>query len=82
MLAARFILDLVALSGALAAAWLWFAASQNRVRRISKNEIISSADLNRIVVSINRSQILNSRAALATAISACAVALRLLIDIL
>jgi hypothetical protein len=81
MFALQFLLDITAILGALAAAWLWFAASQNRVRRISKDEVISSADLNRIVVSINRSQILNSRAALATAISALAVTFRLVIDL-
>jgi hypothetical protein len=44
--------------------------------------LIDSADLNRIVVTINRTQILNAQAALATAISAAAVALLLLIDFL
>jgi hypothetical protein len=81
MVALQFFMDIIAILGALAAAWLWFAASQNRVRRLSKDEVISSADLNRIVVSINRSQILNSRAALATAISAGAVTFRLVIDL-
>jgi hypothetical protein len=70
-----FLLDLVAIVAALAASWLWLRASQNRVRRVAKDEELSSADINRIVVSINRSQILNARAALATAVSAIAVAL-------
>ena len=62
-----FMLDLVAIAGALMAAWLWMKASANRVRRVSCDDDLSAADINRIVVSINRSQILNSRAALATA---------------
>ncbi len=73
------ILDLVAIFTALVASWLWFRASQNRVRRVSKVEELSSADINRIVVSINRSQILNSQAALATAISAISVAARMIL---
>ncbi len=73
------ILDLVAIFAALVASWLWFRASQNRVRRVSKVEELSSADINRIVVSINRSQILNSQAALATAISAISVAARMIL---
>lgn len=73
-----FMLDLVAIAGALMAAWLWMKASANRVRRVSYDEDLSAADINRIVVSINRSQILNSRAALTTAVSATAVALSMI----
>lgn len=73
-----FMPDLVAIAGALMAAWLWMKASANRVRRVSYDDDLSAADINRIVVSINRSQILNSRAALATAVSATAVALSMI----
>lgn len=52
------------------AAWLWYIASRRRLRRISRFEALDSADLNRIVTTINRNSLLNSRAALATAISA------------
>jgi hypothetical protein len=68
------ILDTAALLSALAAAWLWFKASSNTVRRIALDEELNAQDFNRIVVSINRSQLLNRRAAMATAISACAIA--------
>ena len=68
------LLDLVALISAIMAAWLWYRASSNIVRRIERDEQIDNRDLNRIVVSINRTQILNRRAALATAVSALAFA--------
>lgn len=71
------ILDLFALVSALAAAFLWFKASSVFVRRVQKNEAINSLDLNRVVTSINRTQMLNRRAALATALSALAIALKL-----
>lgn len=73
------VLDLTAIAAAIAASWLWLKASQNRVRRIARDEQLDAADFNRVVVSINRSQILNSQAALATAVSAIAVALRMFV---
>lgn len=78
MTALFLVLDLIAIAGALGASWLWLRASGNRVRRVSKDEQLSAADINRIVVSINRSQILNSQAALSTAVSAIAVTLRMI----
>ena len=71
-------LDTVAIIAALMASWLWFRSSQSRVRRVAKDEELSAADINRIVVTINRSQILNAQAALVTAVSAIAVALRMI----
>ena len=76
-----FALDLVAIAAALVASWLWLRASSNRVRRVSYEEQLTAADMNRIVVSINRSQILNSQAALATAISAITVAVRMIVGL-
>ncbi len=76
------LLDLVALASAVAAAWLWYRASSNVVRRIEKDEEIDNRDLNRIVVAINRTQILNRRAALATAVSALAFAAKTANDLL
>jgi hypothetical protein len=76
------ILDLFALVSALAAAYLWFRASSVFVRRVSKNETINSLDLNRVVTAINRTQTLNRRAALATALSALAIALKIAYDLL
>jgi hypothetical protein len=75
------VLDLVALIAALAAAWLWFKASGNTVRRVDRCEELNHLDLNRIVVAINRSQILNRRAALATAVSAIAIAAKFAHDL-
>jgi hypothetical protein len=69
-------IDILALASAIMAAILWAYASRNRLRRVSKTEALDAADLNRIVVSINRSQILNSRAAIMTTISTLLLSMR------
>ena len=69
-------LDIAAMLSALAAAWFWWMASRSVIRRVEKHEEVDYHDLNRLVVSFNRTQILNSRAALATAVSALCVGLR------
>ncbi len=76
-----FVLDLLALFTALLAAYFWFRASSYQVRRVSKSEDINSLDLNRIVTAINRTQLLNRRAALATAVSAFIIALKFAHDL-
>ena len=70
------LLDLAALFSAVFAAWLWWRASSCTIRRVSKNEELNALDLNRIITGMNRSQLLNRRAALATAVSALAIALK------
>ena len=70
------ILDVLAMIAALAAAWLWFRASGSRLRRVSRFESLDASDLNRVVVMLNRSQILNSRGALAAMVSALCAAAR------
>ena len=72
-------LDFAIIGFALPSGWLWLVASRRRLRRISKHEILDAADYNRIITSLNRSQILNSRAALATAMAAFLAALRIII---
>jgi hypothetical protein len=72
------ILDAAAIAAALLASWLWYLSSRNRVRRVARDEELNAIDINRIVVAINRSQILNAQAALVTAVSAVAVALRMI----
>lgn len=74
--------DILTIGLAMLAAYLWFQSSRTRYRRISRHEAIDAADLNRIIVAMNRSQIANQRAALATAASAFALGLRLLVDLL
>lgn len=69
-------LDILAILAALAASILWYNAGARPVRRISKFETLDAADLNRLVVAMNRSAILNRRAALATAASTLCLALR------
>lgn len=71
-----FALDLLIAGAALASGWLWWTASRHRVRRISRDEVLDAADINRIVTALNRTQILSSRAALATAVAAVLAALR------
>ncbi|TNC65798.1 hypothetical protein [Rubellimicrobium roseum] len=74
-------LDLMIGAAALASAWFWWAASRHRVRRISRHEALDAADINRLVTALNRSQILNSRAALATACAALAATIRIALDV-
>jgi hypothetical protein len=69
-------LDLLAITVTAIAAYLWWRASGTRLRRIDKKEEVDFHDLNRIIVSMNRSQILNSRAAIASAASALLIAMR------
>lgn len=75
-----FVLDIIAAAAALFAAWLWYAAGQRPQRRVTKDEELDNHDFNRLVTGINRSNLLNRRAALATAVSSALVALRLLVD--
>lgn len=70
------VLDVAAILAALIASWLWYRAGQRPVRRISRFERLDHADINRLVVAMNRSAILNRRAALATAVSAACLSLR------
>jgi hypothetical protein len=67
--------ELLATFTALGAAWLWFHASGGRVRRVHTRDLIDGGDINRLVVAMNRAQILNRRAALAATASALLVAL-------
>lgn len=70
------ILDVIAMLAAFVSAILWFKASGRSLRRVYKGEVIDEHDINRIIIAFNRNQVLNGRAALATAFSASAVGLR------
>jgi hypothetical protein len=74
-------LDLFGIVTALLAAWFWYLAGRRRLRRISKFEDLDAADINRIVIAINRSNLLNARAALAAAASAASLAARFVADL-
>jgi len=76
------VLDMLAMASAFLAAWLWYRASTTRLRRISRFEALDAADLNRIVIAVNRNQILNTRGALAAAVSALIAGLRIAVDLL
>lgn len=69
-------LDVLAILTALTAALLWYKAGRRPIRRVSRFEELNAADINRIVIAMNRSAILNRRAALASAASAACFALR------
>ncbi len=67
-------LDMAAIISSLVAAALWYRAGAHTVRRISRFEDLDHADLNRMVVAMNRSALLNRRAALASAAAAICIA--------
>lgn len=77
MSALAVVLDAAIIMAALASAALWWKASRVRLRRISRNEELDAADINRIVTALNRTQILNSRAAITTALASVLAAMRL-----
>lgn len=70
------ILDIATIVTALAAAWFWFVASGRSLRHLRRFEDIDYHDFNRLVTAFNKTQMLNTRAALATALSALCVAAR------
>lgn len=76
------ILDVVAMLTALAAAWYWYLSTRHKLRRVSRAEALDAADINRIVIAVNRTQILNARAALAAAASAACVAMRFAVSLI
>ncbi len=73
-------LDIIIGLLAVMAGWLWLKASRKRLRRIGKHEELDAADLNRIIANINRTQILNARAALATGLVAVVGILRYILS--
>jgi hypothetical protein len=75
-------LDILILFATAFSAWFWWKASGRKLRRIAHDEVLDSHDINRIVTNINRGQILNARAALATAIAAALVAVRFFLTLL
>ncbi len=74
------LIDVLAAVAACVASVLWYQASRRPVRRISRFEAIDSRDFNRIVVAINRNQLLNARAAAAATVAAILAALRFALD--
>ena len=76
-----YLLDLSIVIAAVVSAWFWLQASGKPLRRVSKFEDFDHADLNRIVTALNRSRILNARAAVATAIAALLGGLRVAVDL-
>lgn len=75
-----FVLDLAIGLGALASSYLWWLASRQRIRRISRLEELDAGDMNRIVTALNRTQILNARAALLASMTAAFAAFRMCVQ--
>lgn len=65
-----FLLDFSVVATALLSGLFWWQASRKRLRRVSRFEEMNHADLNRIIVALNRAQILNARAAKTTSVAA------------
>ena len=76
------IFDIAILFSTALSAWFWWKASGKKLRRIARDEVLDARDINRIIVTINRGQILNARAALSTAVSAGLVAVRFFLTLL
>lgn len=72
-----FWLDIAIGLGALASSYLWWLASRQRLRRMSRLEELDAGDMNRIVTALNRTQILNARAALLASATAALAAVRM-----
>lgn len=70
-------LDIAIGLGALASSYLWWLASRQRLRRISRLEELDAGDMNRIVTALNRTQILNARAALLASATAALATVRM-----
>ena len=75
-----FALDITIGFGALASSYLWRLASRQRLRRISRLEELDAGDMNRIVTALNRTQILNARAALLASSTAALAAVRMCVQ--
>ncbi len=70
------LLDLSIVAAAFLSGVFWWQASRKRLRRICRDEMLDHADFNRMVVAYNRTQILNARAAIATAIAGILATMR------
>jgi hypothetical protein len=66
--------------GALASSYLWWLASRQRLRRMSRLGELDAGDVNRIVIALNRTQILNATAALLASATAALAAARMVIQ--
>lgn len=71
------LLDLSIVAAAFLSGLFWWQAGRNRLRRICREEVLNYADINRVVVAFNRTQILNARAAISTGIAGILAGLRL-----
>ena len=75
-----FAFDVLIGAGALLSAYLWWLASRQRLRRVSRLEEFDAADINRILTAVNRTQIRSSRAALAASAVAALASIRMIVQ--
>jgi hypothetical protein len=73
------LLDIVMAVLAPCSAWFWWLASRQRLRRVRRDEVLDAADINRIVTALNRTQIMNARAALLASVTAVLAAIRIVL---
>lgn len=79
---ALYVLDVAIILAAVMSAWFWLQAAGKPQRRVSKFEDFNHADLNRLVTALNRSCILNARAAVTTAVAALLGGFHVALDLL
>lgn len=82
MSAVIYLLDVAIVIAACVSAWFWLQASGKPMRRVSRFEEFDNADLNRVIVAMNRARLLNARAAVATAVAALLAGLHVAIGLL
>jgi hypothetical protein len=79
IMALGYALDIATLAMPAAAAWFWHLASSDKLHRVSIDEQFDYHDLNRVIVAINRNNIRNRRAALASALAVLLLSVDLLL---
>ena len=76
-----FLLDLAIITAAALSGVFWWLASRQPMRRIHASEELNRLDLNRMIVTFNRTQALNRRGAVATSVAGALGAVRLLLNL-
>ena len=76
------LVDLLVGAGALTSGLFWWMASRHRLRRLSRLEDLDAGDINRIVTVLNRTQILNARAALTASVTAALAGVNVILQTL
>jgi hypothetical protein len=75
------VLDVLTVGAVLASGVLWWLAGRDRLRRVSRLIALDAADIGQIMFALNRTQALNARATLATAVAAGLAGLRVMLGL-